>query len=89
MKVWNESERENSVAIMSRAFAAQHQIAAAILHHKGQNTYLSERRGMHFGVQKMFVADSCGEGVVLVDLAPQSVKDRNIGRFFKEQNLMA
>ena len=57
---------------MSRAFAANHQIALAILHHKGDNKYLNERKGMSFGVRKTFMKNPNGNGVVVFEKAPSA-----------------
>ena len=35
---------------VSRAYAGYHQIYCAILEHKGDNNYLTERKGIIFGV---------------------------------------
>ena len=67
-KVWND--KNNNVA-MSRAFAGHHQIVCLILNHNGDNSYLSKKGGLSFGVRKRFVCDEEGEGVVQVPLAPQ------------------
>ena len=61
MRVWNDNK--NTVA-MSRAFAGHHQIVCSILHHNGDNSYLSKKGGLTFGVRKTFVCDEDGEGVI-------------------------
>ena len=68
MKVWQN--KENTVAI-SRAFAGHHQIVNSILHYSGNNTYLSKKGGLSFGIRKHFVCDKELEGVIQVPLAPQ------------------
>ena len=55
----------------ARAFAGHHQIVNSILHYKGDNTYLSKKRGLSFGIRKHFIWDEEAEGVIQVPLAPQ------------------
>ncbi len=72
---------ERNLRAMSRAFAANHQIALAILHHKGDNNYLRDRGGMSFGVRRTFVNDpDGGKGVVVFDCAPTDESETNVGR---------
>ena len=84
MKVWNN--KKNTVA-MSRAFAGHSQVVCAILAHNGDNTYLREKNGMTFGVRKMFVPDEDGEGVIPIDLAPQTEGETVQGVFLSERNV--
>ena len=56
---------------MSRAFAGHHQIVNSILHHEGDNSYLSKKGGLSFGIRKHFVCDEESEGVIQVPLAPE------------------
>ena len=67
-KVWND---EDNIVAMSRAFAGHHQIVCSILHHNGDNSYLSKKGGLTFGIRKTFVRDHEGEGVISVPLAAQ------------------
>ena len=46
---WNNSK--NHVA-MSRAFAGHHQIVCSIIEHNGDNTYLTEKGGLSFGLRR-------------------------------------
>ena len=57
---------------MSRAFAGHHQIVNSILHYNGDNSYLSKKGGLSFGIRKHFVCDEDEEGVIAVPLAPQN-----------------
>ena len=65
MEVWNN--KDNNEAI-SRAFAGHHQIVSAVLSCKGDNNYLSDRKGLSFGVRKHYFPTEDGEGVVSVDV---------------------
>lgn len=67
MKVWND--HKHTVA-MSRAFAGHSQVVCAILENNGDNNYLSEKKGLSFGIRKMFVPDEDGTGIIPVPLAP-------------------
>ena len=83
-KAW---EDENNKLAMARAFAGHHQIVSAVLHHKGDNTYLSEKGGLSFGVRKLFVPDVEGTGVVAVPLAPENVAETATGSFLIDQEV--
>jgi hypothetical protein len=61
--VWKEKRNLPSIA---RAYCHHHQIACAILHHKGGNQYITERKGMHFGIRQCYMESADGEGVELV-----------------------
>ena len=63
-KVWND---ENNRTAMARAFAGHHQIVNAILHHNGDNSYLTKKGGLSFGVRKSFVCDEDGNGVIPIE----------------------
>ena len=45
--------------------------SSSILHHNGDNSYLSKKGGLSFGIRKTFVRDHEGEGVISVPLAAQ------------------
>ena len=76
MKVWND--KTNLVA-MSRAFAGHSQIVCAIIEHKGDNKYLSEKGGLSFGVRKTYICDEDGEGVIPITLAPENEAETTQG----------
>lgn len=84
MKVWNNDKHR---VAMSRAFAGHSQVVCAILAHNGDNTYLRERKGMTFGIRKMFVPDEDGEGVIPIPLAPQTEGETVQGLFLSERNV--
>ena len=67
MRVWNDDA--NTVA-MSGAFAGHHQIVCSILEHKGDNSYLSKKGRLSFGIHNTFVTGEDNEGVVLVPMPP-------------------
>ena len=79
--VWNDEK--NHVA-MSRAFAGHHQIVLSIMHHNGDNAYLSERGGLSFGIRKSFVVDDQGRGVVPVQMAPTSEGETTQGSYLNK-----
>ena len=81
MKVWNNPKHR---VAMSRAFAGHSQIVSAILAHNGDNTYLTERKGLTFGIRKMFVRDRDGDGIIPVVLAPQSEGETTQGILLSE-----
>ena len=76
MKVWND--KTNLVA-MSRAFAGHSQIVCAIIEHKGDNKYLSEKGGLSFGVRKTYICDEDGDGVRPMTLAPENEAETTQG----------
>ena len=51
---------------VSRAYSGQHQISCTIFEHKSDNNYLTERKGISFGVRIIFVTTPEGDGVVMV-----------------------
>lgn len=51
---------------IARAYAGHHQIPCAIIEHGGDNNYLTERQGMHFGVRSRFITTPEGDGVMVV-----------------------
>ena len=69
MSVWNDP---NNIVAMSRAFAGHSQIVCSILENNGDNNYLSDKKGLSFGIRKMFVADADGSGIIPVPLAPST-----------------
>ena len=79
-------DRKNRV-VMARAFAGNTQIVSAILKHKGDNNYLSEKGGLSFGIRKTFIPDEDGEGVIAIDSAPANEADTITGNFLMEQEL--
>ena len=83
-KAW---EDEKNILAMARAFAGHHQIVSAILHHKGDNAYLSEKGGLSFGVRKCFVPDIEGTGVVAIPLAPENIAETATGSFIIDQEV--
>eukprot|EP00957_Ditylum_brightwellii_P170103 12947729-Ditylum_brightwellii.AAC.2 len=46
-KVWND---KNNLPTVARSYAQHHQIVCATLDYGGDNTYLKERKGIHFGI---------------------------------------
>ena len=81
-KVWKNPK--NCVA-MSRAFAGHHQIVCSILEHEGDNTYLSSKGGLSFGIRKMFVPDQEGYGVIPISLAANLEGETLQGAFLSER----
>ena len=79
-KVWND---ERNTVAMSRAFAGHHQIVCAILQNNGDNSYLSRKGGLSFGIRKNFVCDEEGEGVVPITMAPQHKNETAQGEIRK------
>lgn len=75
---------ERNLVAMSRAFAANHQLASAILHYKGDNNYLKEKGGMTFGIRKTFINDKEGNGVVPIDLAPVDESETFCGKLIQK-----
>ena len=53
---------------IARAYIGHSQIPGAIIEYKGDNNYLSERKGMHFGVRKTFISNEKGDGVTVIPL---------------------
>ena len=82
--VWND---ERHWIAMARAFAGHHQIVCSILHHEGNNQYLSERGGLSFGIRKSYVADAEGVGIVPVTLAPSAEGETTQGQFLNERTI--
>ncbi len=82
MKVW---EDKTNIISMARAFAAQPQIACAILEHEGDNDYLSEKGGLSFGVRRTYHCTEDGEGVFLSDVAPQNANETVAQRIINER----
>lgn len=62
-RVWNEGKHLPAIA---RAFLGNHQVVCAILACNGGNDYLSERKGMSFGIRKSCVTTEDRDGVVLI-----------------------
>ena len=65
MEVWRNKDNREAI---SRAFAGHHQIVNAVLECKGDNKYLSNSKGLSFGVRKHYFPTEDGEGVVSVDM---------------------
>ena len=76
-----------NVVAMSRAFAANHQVALAILQHKGDNNYLKERGGLSFGIRKRFVKNPNGKGVIVYNQAPSNASETTIGSLMEKNRL--
>ena len=68
MRVWNDDS--NTVAI-ARAYAGHHQIVSTILDHNGDNSFLTGRGALHFGIRKRYVANDDCTGVVEFVNAPE------------------
>ena len=66
---------------MARAFADHHQIVCSIMEHKGDNTYLSNKGGLSFGLRKLYVSVIEGNGVVLVVAPHETLEDTTQGNF--------
>ena len=62
-KVWHNSD---NLPALSRAYTGHHQILCAGLECDGDSYYLSERKGISFGVRKTYMTAADGEGVMLV-----------------------
>lgn len=82
MTCWND---KSNVHAMAKAFAAHHQIVCAILEHNGDNTYLSEKGGLSFGIRRMFVCDEEGDGVVPVTLAPENIHQTAAAKILEDK----
>eukprot|EP00957_Ditylum_brightwellii_P142176 10832102-Ditylum_brightwellii.AAC.1 len=65
--VWEDNKNLPTVA---RSYVQHHQNVCAILDHDGDNNYLKEQKGMHFGICQCFVTTAEGGGVVAVELPP-------------------
>lgn len=70
---------EKNILAMSRAFVANHQVALAIIHYKGCNTYLRDNGGLHFGVRKSVINDKNGKGVIVLNHAPVNESQTQLG----------
>ena len=80
--VW---ENPSNYAAMARAFAGHSQIVLSILHHKGDNNYLSEKGGLSFGIRRTFVTDAEGNGIIPVTLAATNHGETIQGEFLNER----
>ncbi len=65
--------------VISRAFIGHHQIVCSLLHHHGDNTYLHEKDGLHFGVTKCYVDQEDDDNVILMTNPPINPKTGRIG----------
>ena len=63
MKIWAD---ERDLPVIAQSFSGYHQIVLAILDNKGDSNYLSEWRGISFGVRKWFMTSPEGDGVIMV-----------------------
>ena len=77
MKVWNNKSHRYA---MSKAFAAHPQLVSAILEHKGDNNYLSEKGGLSFGIRRTYHRNEEGDGITLIDLAVQNENETIAGQ---------
>ena len=82
MKVW---QNDNHKTAMARAFAAHPQIVSAIIEHQGDNKYLSERGGLSFGIRTTYRCNEEGDGVELIDLAPQTEAETAAGIILEDR----
>ena len=80
--VW---ENPSNYAAMAREFAGHSQIVLSILHHKGDNNYLSEKGGLSFGIRRTFVTDAEGNGIIPVTLAATNHGETIQGEFLNER----
>ena len=56
---------------------AQHQVIAAVLEAKGENEYLSKKRGLDFGIRNNFCANADNTGVnKIIDIDRRNVRQR-------------
>ena len=81
MKVWNNSKNTQAIA---RAFAGHHQIVETIRQNKGDNKFLTEKQGLTFGVRRTFIRNAEGDGVVLVNRAPENETETAQGAVLNE-----
>ena len=82
MKVWNNSNHKQA---MARAFAANPQIVCAIIEHEGDNDYLSEKGGLSFGIRSTYRANEEGDGIEMIQLAPQTEAETAAGIILEER----
>ena len=83
-KAW---EDPRNLVAMARAFAGHSQIVTSILNSKGDNKFLSDKGGLSFGVRKAFIPDEEREGVVAVDISPQTEAHTATGSFLLNQEV--
>ena len=76
MKVWKD---HTNLAAIARAFIQHTQIASSVLYYEGGNDYLYKKGGLHFGIRRTFLNDADGQGVTMVDLAPENKLETNAG----------
>ena len=82
MKVWNNDIHKQA---MARAFAAHPQIVCAIIEHNGDNNYLSEKGGLSFGIRSTYKCNEEGDGVEMIQLAPQNEADTAAGVILEDR----
>ena len=82
MKVWNN---EDNLCTMSRAFIHHTQVVNSILHYEGGNDYLYKKKGLHFGIRKTFINDEDGQGVLMVQIAPEADHETHIGQVMNDR----
>ena len=82
-KVWNNNNHRHA---MAKAFAAHPQIVCAIIEHEGDNNYLTEKGGLSFGIRRTYRCNENGDGVQLIDLAPQNENETAAGRIVEDRN---
>ena len=81
MKVWADSSNLTAIA---RAFAGHWQIVLAAMYHEGDNTYLKEKGGLSFGIRLTFINNERGDGIIPVNLAPESEAETLSGSLLSE-----
>ena len=69
MKVWNN---EDNICAMSLAFIHHTQVVNSILHYDGGNDCMYKKKGLHFGIRKIFINDEDGQGVLMIQIAPEA-----------------
>ena len=82
-KVWNNTNHRHA---MAKAFAAHPQIVCAIIEHKGDNNYLTEKGRLSFGIRRTYQCNENGDGVQLIDLAPQNEHETAAGQILEDRN---
>ena len=63
-KVWKS--KDDAVAL-SRGWMSHHQVIAATLEMKGDNTYLKQKGGLYFGIRTNFYPNEDNTGVLKID----------------------
>ena len=84
LKVFNNNTHRYA---MAKAFAAHPQIVCAIIEHDGDNNYLSEKSGLSFGIRCTYQCNEEGDGVHLIELAPQHENETAAAQIIRERRM--